>query len=234
MNKTEKIKQLLAELFLASKKLSFVDVKTSDGCILRTADEALKQGSTVTIVGADGTETAPADGDYTTEDGSVATIKSGVVEVLTPASSDANQPLATDATTAPTATPSETMATADNSAPVPAAAPQAEATETDGDMAQLLEIIKNITDRLSALEEKANQTKMSVEKLAAAPAATAFNANTQSKGTVGDYLKAHKDSHMSKVKANEERVKSLSMKKDNKSNGPKIDLGSFGKMSVSN
>ena len=80
MDKKTKINELLKELFALSKKLSFADLKLKDGSILRTTADKLDKGAQVVLVSADGVESAAPEGDVTAEDGTILTIKSGVVE----------------------------------------------------------------------------------------------------------------------------------------------------------
>jgi hypothetical protein len=191
------IKEKLAELFMLVKKESFLDAKAQDGSILRTADEAFKTGSQVVLISEDGTSAPAADGSYVLVDGSTLVIKSGVVETITPASPDATATPA-PATTSANPTTDAPAAMADATAPdasAPSAAP------ADGtDMDSLISIIQNLVERVSALEASTSDTAMSVEKMAAAPAAAAFNSNTPAtKGTVAEYLENYKKEHIAKA-----------------------------------
>ena len=61
--------------------VTFVDVKTNEGAILRI-DGGTQVGSKCTLISAEG-ET-PADGAYTLEDGTALVAKAGVIETVTP------------------------------------------------------------------------------------------------------------------------------------------------------
>lgn len=247
MKKEKTIKQLFAEILALTKKEAFFDAKLSDGSIVRTDDEAIKQGSKLTLISEDGVVSPVADGDYTLEDGTKITVKSGVVEAIVAAEATTSEDASVaDATTVnPTVDAPAVMAdtTAPTEAPAETSAP------AEGDLAQLLEILKNLTDRVASLEEEIKGTKMSVEKMAAAPAAKAFNSNSGNKETIGDYLAKYKAEHQAKQKANLERVtkfksevvkpdaqkfsatpKNVTEKPNNKN---LFDFG-FGKSSISN
>lgn len=185
MNKNtnkSKVNSLLMELFSLSKKFAFTDVNLKDGSLLRTADEVLKEGSKVTLVGADGTETKVTDGDLTAEDGSTITVKSEVVEKLTPGAS-------------PEAAKAETPAAPiDETKKVEASTPEATAPATEDnsaeevggmDMTTLIDTIKNLIERISALEQSYSSTKMEVQKMSAEPAAKPFTNSPYKEGTVG-------------------------------------------------
>ena len=217
MKKEKTIKALLAEIFALTKKESFLDAKLQDGTIIRTDDDMFKTGSKVSLLSEDGTISPVVDGDYHLEDGSLLTIKSGVVEVIVPPAADANAPAVDDTTAAnPTVDAPAGMSTEPTPVPAmdattaPAETPAEESTETS-DMATLVEIVKNLTERVSALEEKLSSTKMAVEKMSALPAAKPFNANGE-KRTVGDYLEAYRAEHKSKVAFNKERLVSNEFK----------------------
>lgn len=181
----------LKELFAYTKKLSFFDVKLKDGSILRTDDEALNKGSKVVLISVDGVESPAPEGDLTSEDGSTINIKSGVVDAITAAAMPvANATMADAGTTvdststpaAPATGASTTPDTADNS-----------------DIASLMDCIKNLTDRVAALESATSDTKMTVEKMAAQPAAKPFNFSPMdAEGTIGGEIAAYKAAHLKK------------------------------------
>jgi len=192
---TKSIKEKLVELFQLVKKESFLDAKAADGSILRTTDDAFKTGSQVVLISEDGTSAPAPDGPYTLEDGSSLVIKSSVVESITPADTTAAAP-APDTTAAnPTSDAPATMA--DAVPPVATATPDADG---DGDMGTMIEIIKNITDRLSALEDAVSATKMSVEKMNSAAAPEVFKAERTGKQTAGEYLENWKKEYKAKNK----------------------------------
>lgn len=188
MSNKNKIESLLKELFAYSKKtLSFTDIKLKDGTCLRTASDSLTQGDTLTLVGKDGTETPAPDGDHTTTDGTVISIKSGVAETITPGTA----PATADKMDTPVTAPESTTGTKMDDA-TPAQAPATGDNSTDAvntmDMTKLVETIKNLIDRISSLEEKYSSTSMAVEKMSAQPAAKPFIAdpfNEYKEGTVG-------------------------------------------------
>ena len=200
MNEKNILKEKLKELFSLSKKMSFFDVKLKDGSILRTADEAINKGSQLTLIGADGIEVAPTDGDHTTEDGSVINIKGGVCDSITPASpAIANEKM--DATTTTDST----------STPAPVAESPAVETSEDANMSQLMEIVKNLVERIAALEAGSADTKMTVEKMAAMPASKPFNKGPLDDNSIFSVLekfKADKKEKESKRKEAFEKVMS--------------------------
>lgn len=165
MTNKEKFTKLLIEAFALSKKISFTDIKLKDGSILRTADEALKEGSKVTLVSAEGVETKVADGDVTAEDGSTITIKSEVVEKLNPAPSPEAQKAETPeaTTTAPDAGKKEEKL----EAPVTTPAAEENQNAEDMDNQMLIDTIKNLIARVAALEESYSSTSLAVEKMSA-------------------------------------------------------------------
>ncbi len=171
---------------------------------------------------------------------------------------EATAPAADDATKVnPTVDSPAVMATETTSTiPAPSGTYDAPAVadapvDSDGDMATLVGIIKNITDRLAALEEAISSTKMSVEKMSAAPAAAAFNATPATKGTIGEYLEAYKKEIKAKQEAKKEAMLKFSASREvekplvfSKANGPapvaapvktdnKMDLGLGSFFSVS-
>lgn len=188
------IKEKLKELFALSKKLSFFDAKLKDGSILRTADEALNKGSKVVLISADGVESEVADGDHTSEDGSVINVKSGVIEAITAPSAEA---------------PAEMAAPA----PAPVEGEKAEQSSYDGDMTSLMEIIKNLTDRIAALESSTSDTKMTVEKMSAEPAAKPFNFEPMAEGTIGAALAKYKADHKEKEELRKKQMMEFSSKR---------------------
>jgi hypothetical protein len=73
----EKVKELVfEEETIAVAKIELMDVTTADGVILRT--EEVVVGATITVVDAEGVE-APANGDYSLEDGTVIKTEEGVI-----------------------------------------------------------------------------------------------------------------------------------------------------------
>lgn len=234
MKNEKTIKQILKELFLASKREIFTDASLQDGSIIRTDDDMLKVGSKVTLVSQDGTATPVADGSYTLEDGSILVVKSGVIDSITPAAAGTDAPAPADTTGAnPTSDEPASMdavptpvdgITPEQDAEQPA--PSAPAADSD-DVSQLIEIIKNLTDRVSALEEKVAGTKMAVEKMSAAPAAKPFNEAAKPLSAIEFLAKfnAEKRAKTDKNKTNVEEV-SKSITKEtpivfSKANAPK-------------
>ncbi len=205
MKKEKTIKALLAELFLLTKKESFLDAKLSDGSIIRTDDDTFKTGSKVSLISEDGSVTPVVDGDYTLEDGSKITCKAGVIESIVPPTPTTTPDASTADATGVNPVIDAPAVMTDATAPVmaPVETPAVESTE-DSDMATLIEIIKNLTDRVSALEEKISSTNMAVEKMSSAPAAKPFTSTA--KGTVGDYLEAYRNEHKAKTKAASDRI----------------------------
>lgn len=191
-SKEKTIKTLLKELFAISKReekydfkvthKNFTDAKSIDGSILRTPDATIVAGSKLTIIGTDGTEVPAPVTDYTCEDGSIISVKTeGIVDSITPAPAVADAPVAvatTDATPAPA--PVDNMAAApisgDTAQDVMALAPNKnEDVFTADDAKALMETIKNLTDRIAAIEEKVHNTNMTVQKMGAMPGAEPIN-----------------------------------------------------------
>ncbi len=202
----EKLKGLLKELFALAKTQKFADITLKDGSILRTADDTLAKGSQVTLVSADGVESAAADGDVTANDGSVITIKSGVVDNLGAAPAPATM-------AAPTAMASP--ATPTDSTAVPATDDSSDTgSEMDGmDMANLVELIKNLVERVASLEGSMSSTSMTVEKMSAAPAAKPFNFDPFKDGTIGSEVMKYKAEHKAKLEQREKQILEFSQKK---------------------
>ena len=220
MTNKEKIAEKLKELFALTKKFSFLDINLQDGKgILRTTDATLVKGSPVTLVSPDGTEGVYPDGDTTAADGSVISVKSGVVDAITPPSAaKANEKMEESATrpaakNTTTATPNEKM----DAAPAPvdgAPAEQSSYDDVEGglDMDMLTGIITNLTDRIAALEGKLSDTSMTVEKMSAAPAAKPFNYDPFGENTIGSELDKYKAAQKSKAKFNQDKMVELSKK----------------------
>lgn len=83
MTVKEKIKNLMLELLASVEK--FGQVTTDKGVIRWEGEEDIKVGDAVTIVAEDDTETPAAEGDYTTEDGTVIKVAEGkVTEIVEP------------------------------------------------------------------------------------------------------------------------------------------------------
>lgn len=214
-NKT-KINELLRELFALSKKLSFADLKLKDGSILRTTADTFDKGAQVTIVSADGAESAAPEGDVTAEDGTVLTIKSGVIENVGTAPAPAEEKM---------------------EAPAPEAPVEDDSAE-NLDPSMLMDTIKNLIDRVAALEESYASTSMTVEKMSAQPASKPFSFDPHGdfkfkEGTIGFELEKFKAEKKAKSKANELALAKfnevLKEKKSNKTtqsfSSSKLDLG---------
>lgn len=204
-DKKNQINKLLKELFALSKRIEFFDAKLKDGSILRTEDSAIQKGSKVTLVSKDGVSSDVPDGDHTSEDGSTITVKSGVVDAIAPATPEkANEKME-----------NPTAGKIEGTNPVPTnmdapAAPAADA-DADYDWGMVLDTIKNLTDRIAAIEEKVSSTSMAVEKMSAEPAATPFINSPYGEfkeGTVGYELAKFRAAK----KAKEEAAKANALK----------------------
>ncbi len=210
MSKNKSITELLRELLfqVTTKKEKFLDATLQDGSTIRTTDDTIKTGSQVSLIGADGTATPVADGEYYLQDGSCLTVKSGVVEAIAPAPAPDAPATTADATQANPTVDAPAMA-AQVDAPVDGVvAPQAADTTAPagGDLATLVQIVKNLADRMQAIEDKVNNTKMAVEKMAAAPAADPINANKGAKMTVAEYLNNYRRDKIANEKKNLEQA----------------------------
>ena len=158
-----KFDKLLKELFAVIKQ-KFADAELKDGTCLRSEGE-LTTGSKVTLITADGAAMEATDGEYELKDGTVVTIKSGVIDSIT----DSSNPTPTDEPMVKIPKPSKD----DNDT---ANVIQDAATPDSDDM--LAQVIQDLTDRVAALEaaigaQVAQSAEMSktVEKFAAAPGA---------------------------------------------------------------
>ena len=194
MNKKDTIKEKLRELFALTKKLSFFDAKLKDGSILRTEDEALNKGSKVVLISVDGVESEVSDGDHTSVDGFVINVKSGVIEAIT----DAADAVKTE----------EAIAPIENAEATTDATSTPDAVEgVDGaDITSLMECIKNLTDRVAALESSSSETTMTVEKMSAEPAAKPFNFEPMGNGSIGSELERYKNEHKAKLATREKQM----------------------------
>lgn len=217
----DKINKLLKELFALAKH-KFTDVKLKDGSILRTPDDTLIKGSKVVIVSPEGVESAAPEGDVTSDDGSTITIKSGVVDNLAQAA--ANVPIE-DTAAVPAnkamkipAQEAKMDATAVAVPANPDAAGDA-ATDIDSqvdgmDMVGLIELIKNIVERVSALEApEEDPTVMAAQKMSAAPAEKPFNFDPFKEGTIGSELFKYKENHKTNQARIEKQLLELSKKR---------------------
>ncbi|HWY35506.1 MAG TPA: hypothetical protein VNX68_12745 [Nitrosopumilaceae archaeon] len=203
MNKKDKITEKLKELFALTKKLSFYDCTLADGSILRTEDDAIGKGSKVTLISKDGVSSEVADGDVTSSDGSVITVKSGVVDSIAPASPEkANEKMEE-------VDPNPASKGLKSKMAVPHIDDVSEIKEAEDapmDMDMLEGVIKNLVDRIAALESKISDTSMTVEKMSAAPAAKPFNFDPHGKNTIGESLDAYKAEHKAKIAAREKQM----------------------------
>lgn len=172
MSKTlkEKFRDLIKEL----KNENFTDVQAADGTTYRIEGSGpAAQGNKITCIGADGTETPAPDGPVTLSDGTSVVVKNGVIDSITPASSDATAAPATDTKPTPntppadTATPAMAATPADSAAPltVDNNAPQDAQTSTSSTDPKVIEALQMIMDRLDALESKSSETTMAVEHM---------------------------------------------------------------------
>lgn len=205
-NKENKLKDLLKELFALAKTEKFADITLKDGSILRTSDDTLVKGSQVKLVSVDGVESEAPEGDVTSNDGSVITIKSGVVDSITSAPLPTEDP---SAMSVPVVAPKTETA--------PSAEIEIE-TETEKemnsmDMENLLTLMKNLVERVAALESSISSTAMTVEKMAAAPAAKPFNFDPYGENTIGSELEKYKAEHKAKASAREKALLEFSSKR---------------------
>ena len=158
MTVKEKIKNLMLELLATVEK--FGQVTTDKGVIRWEGEEDIKVGDAVTIVAEDDTETPAAEGDYTTEDGTVIKVAEGkVAEIVEPAEEQTEEQ------------PEEEVE-AEEDTPAEEEKPE----EVDP-FAEILDKLDNLDKRIAALEESLtkSETEMSavkadVEKLKTEPA----------------------------------------------------------------
>lgn len=158
MTVKEKIKNLMLELLATVEK--FGQVTTDKGVIRWEGEEDIKVGDAVTIVAEDDTETPAAEGDYTTEDGTVIKVAEGkVAEIVEPTEEQ------------PEEQPEEKVE-AEEETPAEEQKPE----EVDP-FAEILDKLDNLDKRIAALEESLtkSETEMSavkadVEKLKTEPA----------------------------------------------------------------
>ena len=168
----------LKELF-ALTQIKFLDTTLQDGkTIIRTPDATIVAGSAVTLVGADGTESDVADGEYTLQDGTKIVIKSGVVDSITPTAPEAPT---SDADMEKVKNPSDHVM--DDAKPATPAAADESATS---DM--ITQVLQNICDRLDNIEKslQANSKstaamKSELEAFKKEPGAKPFTSETGGK-----------------------------------------------------
>ena len=77
MSKMKRIKQALASILAA-----FASITTDKGVLVWDGDEEIKVGDGVKLEDSEGIQTAPEDGDYKTDDGTIIVVKDGRVEEI--------------------------------------------------------------------------------------------------------------------------------------------------------
>ncbi len=196
----DKVNKLLKELF-ALVKHKFTDVKLKDGSLLRTPDDTLIKGSKIVLVSPEGVESAAPEGDATADDGTVITIKSGVVDNI--AAKPIEDTAAVPANKAEKIPAQEAKMEVPTTEEVKEKASEDVGAEVEGmDMVGLITLIKNLVERVAALEGE-KETAMAVEKMSAnTPAAKPFNFDPFKEGTIGAELAKYKTDH----KTNQSRI----------------------------
>ncbi len=139
-NKISDIKQLF-EIPAPVATVEFVDVKTSDGAVLRVDGKAPVVGGKCMIVDATGANPAP-DAEYALEDGSTITVVGGVISEVESSAAESTEP--TDAAKAPA--------------------------KMDEELAKVATDIKSVTIKYAEMEKKFSDSeasnKVAFEKIA--------------------------------------------------------------------
>ena len=176
MNSKNEIMAKLKELFELTKKVKFADTKLQDGSIIRTEGDIV-MGTKVSLISEDGSITDVPDGDHTLEDGSIITVKSGVIDAIKPAAApaldtpvDAAVNVKAPETEIKTDLPTQTAPAAP--AANPATEPDADEPAEGFDWNMIAEILTDLANRVGALESAAGVAKMEMEAFKKAPAAT--------------------------------------------------------------
>lgn len=152
MDVITKIKTFLNEE-VASEETALVDVKTDDGTIL--SFDALEVGKEIFVVDQAGRTPAP-DGDYNLEDGTLITVKDGLIETVTaPAEApETETPEVEVEVETPAPAPAEMMSLEDLTSKVK---------KLEEDNVQLAEIVKQLAETLNTQNFK-EEVKMSMQK----------------------------------------------------------------------
>lgn len=189
MGKLEKIKAELAKLLI-----KYSVVKTDNG-VLNYEGEDLVAGMDVYIENEEGEKIAAADGEYTTEDNKVITVKDGKVEsIVDPvAEVDAEEEIAEE-------TPAEEVTEetpAEEEKPVEEEKPAEEVTEEEEleteedaiakireEIDELYKLVDSILEKIGETRKEADERLSKIEKMSAAkPAAEEFEQLTAPKKT---------------------------------------------------
>lgn len=145
MSKIDKIKLMLRKMLSV-----FNSVATDKGTILWDGDEDLKEGDSVHGVDSEGNEVALEDGEYTTEDKKVITIKDGkvesIVDVETPEAEEVETEPETEVEAEETEEPTEEP-TEEN------VEPNAEIEALRNEIAELRTLIDGLVERIKVIEE---------------------------------------------------------------------------------
>lgn len=142
--KVDKVKAMLRKLLA-----QFGEVATDKGTILWDGDEDLKEGDSVHGVDSEGNEVAIEDGEYTTEDKKVITIKDGKVESIV----DVENP-ETEETETEEETTEEEVEAEETEEPTEEVVeePNAEIEALRTEIAELRKLIEELTSRLEKVE----------------------------------------------------------------------------------
>lgn len=142
--KVDKVKAMLRKLLA-----QFGEVATDKGTILWDGDEDLKEGDSVHGVDEEGNEVALEDGEYTTEDKKVITVKEGkvesIVDVETPEAEEVETEPETEVEAEETEEPTEEP-TEEN------VEPNAEIEALRNEIAELRTLIDDLVERIKVIE----------------------------------------------------------------------------------
>lgn len=189
MGKLEKIKAELAKLLI-----KYSVVKTDNG-VLNYEGEDLVAGMDVYIENEEGEKIAAADGEYTTEDNKVITVKDGKVEsIVDPvAEVDAEEEIAeeTPAEEVTEETPTEEEKPVEEEKPAEEVTEEEELeTEEDAiakireEIDELYKLVDSILEKIGETRKEADERLSKIEKMSAAkPAAEEFEQLTAPKKT---------------------------------------------------
>lgn len=142
--KVDKVKAMLRKLLA-----QFGEVATDKGTILWDGDEDLKEGDSVHGVDSEGNEVALEDGEYTTEDKKVITIKEGKVESIVDVENPETEETETEETTEEEVEAEETEEPTEE---VVEETPNAEIEALRTEIAELRKLIEELTSRVETVE----------------------------------------------------------------------------------
>lgn len=142
--KVDKVKAMLRKLLA-----QFNTISTDKGTLVWDGDEDLKEGDSVHTVDEEGNEVAVEDGEYTTEDKKVITIKDGVVESIV----DVETPESEEEPTEETVVEAEETESETTEEEVVEEQPNAEIEALRNEIAELRTLIDGLVERIKVIED---------------------------------------------------------------------------------